>query len=136
MIFTALSGKHARLAAMYAGACHVLVSGNPDHLALAAHNVRELIEKLPDHVDDRMYVAAANRGESAYPPGRRRRALLPATGDRTRVAVPRDATRAIGRRLPPPRGSLRAEQRGAGRAVSRRMGSICRRRASYLPSCR
>lgn len=51
MIFTALSSKHARLAAMYAGACHVLVSGNPDHLALAAHDIRELIEKLPDHVD-------------------------------------------------------------------------------------
>jgi hypothetical protein len=51
MIFTALGGKHARLAAMYAGACHVLVSGNPDHLALAAHSIRELIEKLPDHVD-------------------------------------------------------------------------------------
>jgi hypothetical protein len=50
-IFGALNDKHERLGKMYAGALHVLQSDNPDRLAMAAHNLRELIEKLPNHID-------------------------------------------------------------------------------------
>jgi hypothetical protein len=73
MIFTALDGKHARLASMYAGACHVLVSGNPDHFALAAHNIRELIEKLPDHVDVPAAAASDKLKQPSTPPSLKER---------------------------------------------------------------
>jgi hypothetical protein len=49
---------------MYTGALHVLQSDNPDRLALAAHNLRELIEKLPDHID----VPAAATGDVLMQP--------------------------------------------------------------------
>jgi hypothetical protein len=51
MIFSSLNDKHERLGAMYAGALHVLQSDNPDRLALAAHAIRELIEKLPCYIN-------------------------------------------------------------------------------------
>jgi len=51
VILSALNEHHDRLGVMYLGALHVLRSDNPDRLALCAHSVRELIEKLPDHVD-------------------------------------------------------------------------------------
>jgi hypothetical protein len=52
---------------MYAGgALHVLQSSNPDRTALAAHGIRELIEKLPDHID----VASAVTGDALKQPKR------------------------------------------------------------------
>ncbi len=51
----ALTEKSAKLASMYHGALRVLQDdGNPDRLALAAHGLRELMEKLPAHFDVEM----------------------------------------------------------------------------------
>ncbi len=48
----ALTEKDEMLGNIYAGALTVLGSGgNPDKLGLAAHGVRELMEKLPAYVD-------------------------------------------------------------------------------------
>ncbi|MDQ3963607.1 MAG: hypothetical protein M3277_06820 [Actinomycetota bacterium] len=50
-LWEALVGRDVRLGVMYVGAIHVLVSGtNPDRLALAAHGLRELMEKMPPYV--------------------------------------------------------------------------------------
>lgn len=46
-LFNALSAKSARLGSMYLGALRVFADeGNPDRLALAAHGLRELMEKM------------------------------------------------------------------------------------------
>jgi hypothetical protein len=63
-IFAALNGKHERLGRMYAGALHLLQSDNPDRLSCAAHDLRELIEKLPYHID----VPAAATGDALIRP--------------------------------------------------------------------
>lgn len=48
----ALRDQDPGLEVMYVGALHVLNdTHNPDRFALAAHNLRELMEKLPDYVD-------------------------------------------------------------------------------------
>jgi hypothetical protein len=62
VILAALTEKHERLRVMYLGALYVLRSDNPDRFALGAHSIRELIEKLPDHVD---LPAAARSGPLA-----------------------------------------------------------------------
>lgn len=46
-LFNALSAKNARLGSMYLGALRVFADeSNPDRLALAAHGLRELMEKM------------------------------------------------------------------------------------------
>lgn len=51
-LFEVLQHRDGSPAAMYLGALHVLAEeGNPDRLALAAHGIRELIEKLPKYFD-------------------------------------------------------------------------------------
>lgn len=51
-LFRALKRWHSDLAQMYLGALLVMRDGNnPDALALAAHGIRELMEKLPTFVD-------------------------------------------------------------------------------------
>jgi hypothetical protein len=51
-LFTALIEKDRQLGTIYLGGLHVLhQEGNPDREALAAHAVRELMEKLPQFVD-------------------------------------------------------------------------------------
>jgi hypothetical protein len=51
-LVAALRETDRQVAVMYLGALHVLQqSANPDRLALAAHAVRELMEKLPEHLD-------------------------------------------------------------------------------------
>ena len=48
----ALLERHAQLACCYLGALRVLEDGNnPDGIALAAHGMRELMEKLPEYLD-------------------------------------------------------------------------------------
>lgn len=48
----ALREKDQQVETMYLGALHVLrQSANPDRMALAAHGMRELMEKLPEHLD-------------------------------------------------------------------------------------
>lgn len=59
-LWEALSDIDEQLGHMYLGALDVLQhSANPDRLALAAHGVRELIEKLPRYLD---VPAIENRG--------------------------------------------------------------------------
>lgn len=51
-LFLALCGKDRRLANIYVGACLVLTqSENPSRLSLAAHAMRELVDKLPIYID-------------------------------------------------------------------------------------
>jgi hypothetical protein len=51
-LYGALSKKDQNLANMYMGTLIVLNHNeNPDHLALAAHGIRELMEKLPEFVN-------------------------------------------------------------------------------------
>lgn len=51
-LLTALIEKDPHLGAIYLGGLHVLhQEGNPDREALAAHALRELMEKLPQFVD-------------------------------------------------------------------------------------
>ena len=51
-LYEALSEKEQSLADMYLGSLMTLQqTGNPDSLALAAHGLRELIEKLPRYLD-------------------------------------------------------------------------------------
>ena len=51
-LLTALIEKDPHLGVMYLGGLHVLrQEGNPDREALAAHAIRELMEKLPQFVD-------------------------------------------------------------------------------------
>lgn len=51
-LLTALVEKDSQLAKIYLGAVHVLhQDGNPDREALAAHAMRELMEKLPQFID-------------------------------------------------------------------------------------
>lgn len=51
-MFEALANIRQELADMYFGALDVLTrGGNPDRHALAAHGIRELLEKLPRHLD-------------------------------------------------------------------------------------
>jgi dGTP triphosphohydrolase len=51
-LYKGLVDKDQRLADIYLGSLTVLAhTGNPDRLALAAHGVRELIEKIPRFVD-------------------------------------------------------------------------------------
>lgn len=51
-LLTALIDKDAQLGVMYLGGLHVLQQeGNPDREPLAAHAIRELMEKLPQFVD-------------------------------------------------------------------------------------
>lgn len=49
-----LSKKDKRLGNIYFGALHVLNSNNPDKYTLAAHNIRELIEKITIYLDKPM----------------------------------------------------------------------------------
>lgn len=59
-LYKALAGKDIKLAQMYHGALSVLSqSENTDRLALAAHGLRELMEKLPRYLD----VPMVNLGE-------------------------------------------------------------------------
>ncbi len=59
-LWEALSDIDEQLGHMYLGALDVLQHGaNPDRLALAAHGIRELIEKLPRFLD---LPATENRG--------------------------------------------------------------------------
>jgi hypothetical protein len=59
-LYEELCRRHPTPGAMYLGALMVLrQQGNPDRLALAAHSLRELMEKLPRYVDV----------PSALPPG-------------------------------------------------------------------
>ena len=51
-LLTALIGLDPQLGVMYRGGLHVFhQDGNPDREALAAHAIRELMEKLPQFVD-------------------------------------------------------------------------------------
>jgi len=51
-LYDKLASKELILAQIYAGAIIVLnQENNPDRLALAAHNIRELIEKIPLYAD-------------------------------------------------------------------------------------
>jgi hypothetical protein len=51
-LYGALADRSERLASMYYGALLVRDSGgNPDRFALAAHGMRELMEKLPAYLD-------------------------------------------------------------------------------------
>jgi hypothetical protein len=51
-LLIALNEKDPKAAKMYLGALHVFQQrANPDRLALAAHGLRELMEKLPKYVD-------------------------------------------------------------------------------------
>lgn len=51
-LLTALIEKDPQLGVMYLGGLHVLQQeGNPDREALAAHAIRELMEKLPQFID-------------------------------------------------------------------------------------
>ncbi len=51
-LFEALAEVNQALADMYLGALDIAArTGNPDRLALAAHGIRELIEKLPRYRD-------------------------------------------------------------------------------------
>lgn len=51
-LYEALGVKDQRLANMYLGALKVLAdTDNPDRLAQASHSLRELLEKLPRHLD-------------------------------------------------------------------------------------
>jgi hypothetical protein len=51
-MFEALASIRQELADMYLGALDVVArGGNPDRYALAAHGIRELLEKLPRHLD-------------------------------------------------------------------------------------
>jgi hypothetical protein len=51
-LYEALARLHTTLADMYYGALLVFAqTDNPDHLAQAAHSLRELMEKLPRHVN-------------------------------------------------------------------------------------
>jgi len=51
-LFHALEKRQPRLAQMYFGALSVLNDGtNPDSIALAAHGLRELMEKIPQTID-------------------------------------------------------------------------------------
>lgn len=48
----ALADKSQKLSRMYLGGFHVLnESSNPDALSLAAHAIRELMEKIPEYLD-------------------------------------------------------------------------------------
>lgn len=52
VLAAALREKDQQVETMYLGALHVFQQpANPDRLALAAHAVRELMEKLPEHLD-------------------------------------------------------------------------------------
>lgn len=51
VILRSLADTKSQLSEMYAGALQVLQSDNRDRYALAAHNLRELMEKLPTYVD-------------------------------------------------------------------------------------
>lgn len=51
-LYEALAEKDIKLASMYYGAIKVISDGsNPDRLTLAAHGLRELIEKIPSYLD-------------------------------------------------------------------------------------
>ena len=51
-LYEALQGKNPQLAEIYLGALTVLFDENhPDRLALAAHGLRELMEKIPEYLD-------------------------------------------------------------------------------------
>jgi hypothetical protein len=51
-LWEALSGRNEQLGHMYLGALDVLQHrANPDRLALAAHGIREMLEKLPRYLD-------------------------------------------------------------------------------------
>jgi hypothetical protein len=50
-LYKALLERNRNLATMYLGALTVLYNENPDRHALAAHNVRELMEKIPAVAD-------------------------------------------------------------------------------------
>jgi hypothetical protein len=51
-LYAALCNRHPKLGSMYLGALMVLrQDGNPERLALASHNFRELMEKLPRYAD-------------------------------------------------------------------------------------
>jgi hypothetical protein len=51
-LYKALLRKHGDLAQIYYGAIKVLTDvDNPDRFALAAHDIRELMEKIPNYID-------------------------------------------------------------------------------------
>lgn len=51
-LLAALRERDQQAEVMYAGALYVLrQTANPDRIALAAHALRELMEKLPEHLD-------------------------------------------------------------------------------------
>lgn len=63
-LYEALAEKDARLASMYWGSLLVFrQSENPDLLALAAHGLRELMEKIPRYLD--LPVARKTYGEKS-----------------------------------------------------------------------
>ncbi len=63
-LLVALDQKDPDVGMMYRGALHVLQSSNPDRFALAAHAIRELMEKLPKYLDVPARGAASKSGPS------------------------------------------------------------------------
>lgn len=50
-VYSALSRLDSQLGSMFISVYYVLASGNPERVPLAAHSVRELMEKLPQRID-------------------------------------------------------------------------------------
>jgi hypothetical protein len=67
-LYNALLRKHEVLAQIYYGAIKVLTdTGNPDRFALAAHDMRELMEKLPNYIDVEIKAHNKKLGDKIQP---------------------------------------------------------------------
>ena len=65
-LFEALDRRSTRIAQIYVGAHIVLADGaNPERFCCAAHELRELIEKVPEIVDVQMQAARENMKQKA-----------------------------------------------------------------------
>jgi hypothetical protein len=67
-LYNALLRKHEVLAQIYYGAIKVLTDiDNPDRFALAAHDMRELMEKLPNYIDVEIKAHNEKLGDKIQP---------------------------------------------------------------------
>ena len=67
-LYNALLRKNEVLAQIYYGAIKVLTDiDNPDRFALAAHDMRELMEKLPNYIDVEIKAHNENLGDKIQP---------------------------------------------------------------------
>jgi hypothetical protein len=67
-LYKALLRKHDVLAQMYYGAIKVLTDiDNPERYALAAHDMRELMEKLPNYIDIEIKAHNEKLGDKIQP---------------------------------------------------------------------